>query len=65
MSSTGEPEPYYDYFTKSTYPSDQPICYYVWTHYVCAIWVPECYFEEKNGAINIKGIENIDKKRFK
>ena len=37
-------EPYYDYFMKSTYPEDEPACNYVWAHYVCAIWVPECYF---------------------
>lgn len=36
----GEDEPYYDYFTKSTYPSDEPVCHFVWVHYVCAIWVP-------------------------
>lgn len=33
-------EPYYDYFLKSTYPTEEPVCSFVWVHYVCAIWVP-------------------------
>lgn len=44
---------------------EPPDCHYVWIHYTCAIWVPEVYFEERNGLINIKGLENVDKKRFK
>lgn len=27
--------------------------------------MPECYFEERGGTINIKGVDSIDKKRFK
>jgi hypothetical protein len=44
---------------------DTPDCHFVWVHYTCAIWIPEVYFEERNGNINIKGVETIDKKRFK
>ena len=35
-----EEECYYDYFVKSTYPTQEPVCHYVWVHYVCSIWVP-------------------------
>ena len=57
---------FYDYYDPAPSSAiDEPMCSYVWIHYTCSIWVPECYFEERAGLINIKGVENVDKKRFK
>lgn len=36
----------------------------VWIHLSCGLWTPEVFLEEKKNVINIKGVENIDKKRF-
>lgn len=60
-----ERELYYNYYNPESATEDLPDCHFVWIHYTCAIWTPEVYFEERNGQINIKGVETIDKKRFK
>lgn len=36
----------------------------IWIHLSCGLWTPEIFLEEKKSVISIKGVENIDKKRF-
>lgn len=43
----------------------EPEPHFVWVHVTCALWTPECYFDDKNYYSNVKGIENIDKQRYK
>jgi hypothetical protein len=46
VSDNSEIKLFYDYYdNKSPVEIDEPKCNFVWVHYTCSIWVPECYFE--------------------
>ncbi|EGR28743.1 PHD-finger family protein, putative [Ichthyophthirius multifiliis] len=45
--------------------NNEPKPNYVWCHISCTLWTPECYFDDRNYYNFVKGIENIDKSRFK
>lgn len=36
----------------------------IWIHLSCGLWTPEVFLDDKKNTITIKGVENIDKKRF-
>lgn len=36
----------------------------VWAHVTCTLWIPETYFLDKINYNKVKGIENIDPKKF-
>lgn len=63
--------PYYDFHTlsKTSFTKeelkDEPHPHFVWCHITCALWTPECFFDDKNYYSNVKGMESIDKNRFK
>ena len=44
--------------------NEEPHITKIWIHLSCGLWTPEVFLEEKKSAINIRGVENIDKKRF-
>ncbi|KAL4442844.1 hypothetical protein ABPG74_010733 [Tetrahymena malaccensis] len=60
---------YYDFHYLKEFTEEElknePKPYFVWCHITCTLWTPECFFDDKNYYTNIKGIENIDKQRFK
>ncbi|KAL4493484.1 hypothetical protein ABPG72_007492 [Tetrahymena utriculariae] len=65
-----ETELYFDFqFQNKVYPSEEiqkyePKSKHIWIHLTCALWIQECYFEERSSLNMIRGLENIDKKRF-
>ncbi|KAL4445656.1 hypothetical protein ABPG74_006207 [Tetrahymena malaccensis] len=65
-----ETELYFDFqFQNKVYPQDEvqkyePKSKHIWIHLTCALWIQECYFEERSSLNMIRGLENIDKKRF-
>lgn len=44
--------------------SEEPLSQMVWTHLTCVLWLPETYFMDRLTYSNIKGLENIDSKKF-
>jgi len=60
---------YYDFHNLNKFSEEElknePKPYVMWCHVSCALWTPECFFDDKNFYSNVKGIENIDKQRFK
>ena len=36
----------------------------VWVHLTCVLWLPETYFQDKQTYSNVRGLENIDPKKF-
>ncbi|EAS03088.2 PHD zinc finger protein (macronuclear) [Tetrahymena thermophila SB210] len=65
-----ETELYFDFqYQNKVYPPEEiqkyePKSKNIWIHLTCALWIQECYFEERSSLNMIRGIENIDKKRF-
>lgn len=60
---------YYDFqqIKKIDYISEnivEPKITNVWAHVTCTLWIPETYFLDKVNYTKIKGIENIDSKKF-
>jgi PHD-like zinc-binding domain len=43
---------------------NEPLPKMIWIHISCGLWTPEIYLEEKKTGIVIKGVENIDPKRY-
>jgi len=44
--------------------NQEPTPFEVWTHVTCVLWLPETYFVDKLTYSNVRGLENIDTKKF-
>lgn len=46
------------------YEETDPTPFEVWVHITCALWLPETYFQDKLTYFMVRGLENIDTKKF-
>lgn len=64
-NESGNNNQYYDFHYLKEFTEEElknePKPFFVWCHVSCALWTPECFFDDKNYYSNIKGLENIDK----
>lgn len=46
------------------FEEENPLPFDIWAHVTCVLWMPETYFQDKINYATIRGIENIDNKKF-